>query len=131
RSVMKTHSLKTKVIWLLCFFACAGQMACKKLIAIGEPINTLTTKEIFNTDATATSAMAGVYSTMINGGDGGLAINSNSFEFSAGYAPLLGALSSDEIYSFSAVSTNVPNVYNTNHLTTQNSGASTTIWNSA
>src|ERR1700744_2477706 len=128
---MKIHSFKTNLFWLLCFVACAGQMACKKLIAIDEPINTLTTTEVFSTDATATSAMAGVYSTMINGPDGGLAINSNSTEFSAGIATLLGGLSSDELYSFSAVNTNVPNVYNTNHLTTLNSATSSVVWNSA
>src|SRR6202000_3441831 len=122
RSVMKTHSLKTKVIWLLCFFACADQMACKKLIAIDEPINTLTTTEIFSTDATATSAMAGIYSTMINGPDGGLAVNSYGSEFSAGSTTLLGCLSSDDIYSFSAVSNNNPDVFGTNHLTAQNAG---------
>jgi len=128
---MKINSLKTNLIWLLGFFACASQMACKKLINISEPINTLTTAEIFSTDATATSAMAGVYSTMINGSDGGLAVNSYGSEFSAGITTLLGSLSSDELYSFSAVSNNVPNVYNTNHLTALNAGTSSTLWNSA
>jgi hypothetical protein len=128
---MKIHGFKTNIFWLLCFFACAGQMACKKLIAIDEPINTLTTTEIFSTDATATSAMAGVYSTMINGTNGGLAVNSYGSEFSAGSTTLLGSLSSDDIYFFTAVSNSVPDVFGTNHLTAQNAGASSAVWNSA
>lgn len=128
---MKIHSLKTKAIWLICFFTCAGLIACKKLIAINEPINTLTTKEIFSSDATATSAMAGIYSIMINGPDGGLAVNSGSSVFSEGLANILATVSSDEMYPFSSVSSNTPNVYQTNHLTVTNASASPAIWISA
>jgi hypothetical protein len=129
---MKIHSVKTKAICLLlCIFFCTVDMACKKLIAIDEPINTLTTAEIFSTDATAASAMAGVYSTMINGSTGGNAIASYGSEFSAGLTTGVSAQSSDELYSYSFVGNLSGDVYRSNHLTAQNAAYSTTIWTSA
>jgi hypothetical protein len=121
---MKTHRVKTKVICILGVFACTINISCKKLIAIDEPINTLTTTEIFSTDATATAAMAGVYSTMINGTNGG-SVNSATTIFSGGLSTSLGALSADELNSASA------DVYNSNHLTVLNAQASSSLWISA
>jgi len=128
---MKLHGLKINAICLFCILCCALQMACKKLIEIGEPINTLTTTEIFSTDATATSAMSGVYSTMINGFDGGLASTSSQSVFSAGLTTKLGAVSSDELFSSSYVSNINGDVYGANKLTVINATISPTIWSSA
>jgi hypothetical protein len=128
---MKLHGLKTKAICLFCLLSCAIQMACKKLIEIGEPINTLTTSEIFSTDATATSAMYGVYSSMINGFDGGLASIANQNIFSAGLTTRLAAVSADELFSSSYVSNISNDVYRTNKLTVLTATISPTIWSSA
>ncbi|BAU54067.1 RagB/SusD family nutrient uptake outer membrane protein [Mucilaginibacter gotjawali] len=127
---MTIDSLKTKVICLLCFFALTAQMACKKLIEVDEPINTLTTTEIFSTDATATSAMAGVYSAMINGTTSGSA--SGGFqEFSACLSTQLAGMSSDEFNTTNVFGYNSMANYNTNHLTAEDAGSSTSLWTSA
>src|ERR1700744_576856 len=107
------------------------QMSCKKMIAIDEPINTLTTTEIFRPDSTATSAMAGVYSAMINGTTPGSAISSNGSMFSAGMSTALGATSADELYIYSSVGNPSVDVYGSNHLTVLNSSGSTALWISA
>lgn len=107
-------------------FACTTP-ACKKLIEVGEPINTLTTSEIFSSDATATAAMAGVYSTMINGST--TAISAFYTMFSAGFTTSLAGRSADELYSLSLIQNGTPDVYRTNKLTALN--ADGTIWSSA
>lgn len=127
---MKKDSLKSKVICLLCCLTCTAQMACKKLIEVDEPINTLTSTEIFSTDATATSAMAGVYSAMINGTTSGTVGGAFS-EFSAGLSTNLGGLSSDEFYTSNISGYNSMAAYSANHLTAANAGASTNLWTSA
>jgi len=47
---------------------CIISVGCKKLVSIGEPINTVTTTEAFSTSDQANSAIAGIYSSMINQG---------------------------------------------------------------
>jgi hypothetical protein len=124
---MKIHRVKTQAICLLCFFTCTIQMACKKLIEVDEPINSITTAEIFATDATATSAMAGVYSEMINGSSGG----STSSTFSSGDATGYGAASSDELHAYIYLNNPSADFYGSNHLTVFNATGSTGLWSSA
>lgn len=128
---MKIQGLKINAIYLLCFIVCIMQTSCRKLIEVGEPINTLTSSEIFSTDALAISAMAGVYSTMINGFDGGLASTAHQAVFSAGLTTKLGGISSDELFSTSYVSIPGGDVYGANKLTLLNATVSPTIWSSA
>ncbi|MFA4870201.1 MAG: RagB/SusD family nutrient uptake outer membrane protein [Pedobacter sp.] len=103
-------------------------MGCRKLIAIDPPLDTVTTVEVFSTDALATSAMAGVYTLMANG-------NGNfpqpTSGFSMGLTTILGGLSSDELFLSSGNSGNQMYLYNTNRISALNSGASTTLWTSA
>ena len=40
--------------------------SCKKLVQIDEPVSSITTKGTFSTDVTATSAVVGIYSKLIN-----------------------------------------------------------------
>lgn len=124
---MKIHHVKIQAIGLLCFFVCTVNMACKKLIAIDEPINSLTTTEIFSTDATATSAMAGVYSAMINGTSSGTIGTS----FSSGDATGYGAASSDELRAFTYLNNHTSDFYGSNHLTAFNATGSSGLWSSA
>jgi hypothetical protein len=42
--------------------------SCKKMISISKPVNSITTEGTFSTDATATSAVSGIYSKLINAG---------------------------------------------------------------
>ncbi|MDR3697040.1 RagB/SusD family nutrient uptake outer membrane protein [Mucilaginibacter sp.] len=133
---MKMHRIKTKATCLLlCFFTCTVQLGCKKLIAVDEPINTLTTTELFSSDATATSAMAGIYTVMINGSSGGSVPASAGSIFSAGLTTTLGAESSDELYIYNSTPNSPGSIsndaYRSNHLTITNSSSSAAIWTSA
>ncbi len=58
--IIKKHSK-----YFLYFFLLVGMNACKKAIEIPEPVNSITVGEAFSTDATANSAVAGIYNGMI------------------------------------------------------------------
>jgi hypothetical protein len=100
------------------------QTGCKKLVTIDAPISSVTTAEVFSSDVQATSAMAGVYTTMLNGTSN----QSNSIYtgFAAGLSTLVGGYSSDELVNYGGLTT-----YATNHLTALTTFYSNTLWNSA
>lgn len=95
--------------------------SCRKLIAIPPPVNTITTTQVFSTEAKANAAMAGIYSAMINGDKSFSTWSSAQSVFSAGLVTIMGGLSSGEMYSYSGandqalyvLSTNKVNIYNT------------------
>ncbi|MBN9380512.1 MAG: RagB/SusD family nutrient uptake outer membrane protein [Chitinophagaceae bacterium] len=67
------------------------------MISIPEPTNSITIPKVFGSDATATSAMAGVYTQLINGTDGLRTGNFATTTFSCGLTTILAGLSSDEL----------------------------------
>ena len=76
--------------------------ACSKLVTIPEPSSSITISEVFSSDATATSAIAGIYTQLINGTYG---VNNSNYAtnvFSNGLATILAGLSSDELQSTTA-----------------------------
>jgi hypothetical protein len=129
--MMNLHSLNTKTICLLCLITSIAIMGCKKLVTVGPPINTITTTEVFSTDGTATSAMAGVYSLMINGNSPGSAYSASNTQFSAGLSTSLAGMSSDELYLYTGPNNPALYLYNTNHINALNSGISLPLWTSA
>ncbi|MFA4868140.1 MAG: RagB/SusD family nutrient uptake outer membrane protein [Pedobacter sp.] len=94
--------------------------SCKKLISIPDPVDTTTTNKVFATDNQATSAMAGVYSIMINSTSVGASAYSS---FSSGYSTVLGGVSSDELKTLTV------DLFGTNKLTRDNSPV--VLWTSA
>lgn len=66
--------------------------SCKKLVEIDYPRNTITTGQVFTTDAQATAAMAGVYINMLANGALG-----------SGKITMLTGLSSDELVAYGDV----------------------------
>lgn len=71
--------------------------SCEKLVLIDPPIDTITTTQVFSSEANAKSAMAGIYTSMANGDRGGGIFDSY---FSTGLTTVLGELSSDELNVF-------------------------------
>jgi len=71
--------------------------ACKKLVEIDPPVNSIGTSEVFSNDVYATSAMNGVYYDMANGLNAG--INRGGITIYAG-------LSSDELNLFNTTNNN-------------------------
>jgi hypothetical protein len=49
---------------MLCLLLCVCNIGCNKLVQIPNPISSVTAEQVFNTDATATSAILGIYSSM-------------------------------------------------------------------
>lgn len=86
---MLTHS-RTIVPVFLSILMGLCLLSCRKMIAVPQPINSITTVEMFKTNDQANTAMAGVYSLMVNG----------SLSFSNGYATLLGGMSADELFYY-------------------------------
>jgi hypothetical protein len=110
-----------KLLAVLFLLSLPGLEACKKLVSVPEPINTLTTTEVFSSNAEANSAMAGIYTAMINGTNG--TVNNVYFGYSEGLQTLYGGMSSDEfVYGTNGGMLRV----NTNHLIY--SDGSTALW---
>lgn len=108
----------TGLLVLVCF-------SCKKLISIPEPITTATTAKVFTNDSQASSAMAGVFTQLINGIDG---TSQGHSGFATGLSTLLGSLCADELIYY----TQGPGwyTYNSNKLLAQDA-YSYTIWETA
>jgi starch-binding outer membrane protein, SusD/RagB family len=122
-----------KTIITLCFgyTFCMMQTGCKKLIAIPAPINTITTEQVFSTEAQANSAMAGIYTRMINGEDPSNLYKAGTDNFSAALTTLHGGLSSDELYYYNGLQGMEWFSPNANKLTIYNNGRTAQLWQSA
>ena len=106
---------------LLLFIFLLSCTACKKLVGIAPPINSITTEETFADSADANSAILGIYTQAIN-------TNGNSY-FTDGAISLAAGLSADELVNFSNPS-NIHQVY-TNSLTEDNGYVYNYLWSQA
>jgi hypothetical protein len=97
----------------LILFTCAS---CKKLISIPEPVDTITTNKVFANDTEANSAMAGVFSVLINDLSGNSIGQSG---FATGLTMMVGSLSSDD-FSLEALATSANYAYSANRLLAKN-----------
>jgi hypothetical protein len=96
----------------------AGLFSCKKMVTVPMPINSITSEEMFKTDAQATTSMAGVYAQMVNG----------PISFNNGYVSILGGMSADELFYYGAGDTYIT-TFTPNQLLQSNSYTST-VWTS-
>ncbi|MBB5644610.1 RagB/SusD family nutrient uptake outer membrane protein [Pedobacter cryoconitis] len=90
-------------------------VSCKDMIAIPDPINTITTDKVFDNDNQANSAMTGTYSQLINA-EGGIS-------FGSGSITLLGSMGADEL----RISAIVPSPYYINKIPTDD-GDTRQLW---
>lgn len=91
--------------------------SCKKIVEIDSPVNSVTTVQIFSSDADATSVVTGIYSQLIN--------TRGTARFSNGAITLYGGLSSDEL---AYTRTGLIDFFN-NSLLSTNTFISTSLWN--
>jgi starch-binding outer membrane protein, SusD/RagB family len=89
---------------------------CKKLVEIDEPVNSITTKLVFSTDATANAAILGIYNKMAGSG----------FTYSSGALTVLCGLSSDELKYFGGFNDYLQ--FQSNSLQSNNSSILTSLW---
>jgi hypothetical protein len=102
-----------KKISLFILVTVLGLMSCKKFLDVGDPKTLIPSSVVFSNDATAQSAMAGIYSTLVNS-NGFAAGGSNSVTLMAG-------LSSDEFQNRTA--SGFYTAYFTNSVSADNSNS--------
>jgi hypothetical protein len=91
-----TYKFNTACIVLGALCVISLITGCKKLVSIDQPLNTLTTADVFSTDAQANSAMAGIYSQLMTNSGGNMI-------FSNGATSIFAGLSADELVSYAGV----------------------------
>ena len=101
--------------------------SCDKLVSIDDPIDSITTSQVFRDDVQAKAAMAGVYSKLANGTYGSA---SATADFSVGLSTILGGASADELTVWSAGVENQLLQFSTNKILNQNE-LSPGLWSSA
>jgi len=101
--------------------------SCDKLVTVDDPIDTITTNQVFRDDIQANAAMAGVYSKLANGSLGAARADNH---FSAGMSTILGGLSADELTVRSTGVDNPLLQFGTNKILVQNA-VSPALWSSA
>ena len=72
-------------------------LGCKKLTQVGEPVNTITTNEVFSSNATATAGVMGIYADLFIGNNGP---SNGGNAFSNCLTTIYGGLSADELLAF-------------------------------
>ena len=97
-----------------------GQLSCRKMVTVPEPINSITTAEVFTSDAQAASTMAGIYTQLVNG---------QQMSFSNGYITLLAGMSADELFYYGTGDLSIL-AFSPNQLLNSN-GYTPIVWTSA
>ncbi|NML39877.1 RagB/SusD family nutrient uptake outer membrane protein [Chitinophaga sp. G-6-1-13] len=113
---------------LLCAFL---HSSCKKLVSVPDPVNTISTSQVFGSEKQANGAMVGIYTRMINGDDPFLTTSVGDRSFAGGLSTFMGGLSSDELFYFTGTADNSWYMPNANKLTAFDAGRCGYIWTSA
>lgn len=106
---------------------------CNKMLDIKDPVNSITTNQVFQTDDQASIALNGLYSYLISGGP----VEANRPElvgnnlYSAGGITLAAGHSADELYYPSLSGDDLYYAEMTARMTLQKVGLSTVLWKSA
>ncbi|MBC9915555.1 RagB/SusD family nutrient uptake outer membrane protein [Chitinophaga varians] len=94
--------------------------ACNKFVDVPSPDNKITSKELFKDDASATSAVSGLYSQ----------ISANGINMSSGAVTIYTGLTSDELISTSGTNTDLIE-FQTNSISSGNFVNQSSIWPTA
>ncbi len=111
--------MKKNIFFLSIIISVLLTVGCKKLVEIPEPINTITSNEAFASDATATSAMMGIYSNMCWAG--------GTIKYANGAISQFVGLSADELNYFYTNNTSVYE-FQTNTILTSNNSPNSYFW---
>ncbi|RXK86573.1 RagB/SusD family nutrient uptake outer membrane protein [Filimonas effusa] len=112
-----------------CLFLAAG---CNKMLDIKDPVNSVTTREVFETDEQAATALNGMYSYLISGGELEVASGSLGTDlYSAGAITIATGHSADELYSPSLNGDYQYYFETASKITLSNPGYSDKIWRTA
>ncbi|MFX1706726.1 RagB/SusD family nutrient uptake outer membrane protein [Chitinophaga sp. CC14] len=106
---------------------------CNKMLDIKDPVNSITTNQVFQTDDQASIALNGLYSYLINGGEleaSSIGQPGNDL-YSAGAITLAAGHSADELYHPSLSGEDLYYVETAARITLLKLGYSTKLWKSA
>ena len=117
--LVRYRTLTIPVIVMIGLMALEG---CKKMVEISQPKNTITTAEVFQTDADAQSALTGLYFDLTRG-------YNSTFDYGNGRLTAYAGLSADELKFFNTDETVTP--FQTNKLLSTNNDLSSFFWNAA
>ncbi|MCX2454257.1 RagB/SusD family nutrient uptake outer membrane protein [Pedobacter sp. PLR] len=115
--------LNTNYIKCLLLLAVVFTVACKKLVDIDEPIDTVTSVKIFSSDDQASQTLAGLYSQMV-GTDGAPLLT-------FGGASMYGGLAADELVPSNPVDYREDNELFTNSMLIGNTISANLLWTAA
>lgn len=126
---MRNIPLYKRTAWLLMLWAISAT-SCTKLITADEPVDTVTTTKMFDTEEKLEGAIVGAYNSLIHGTVEN--VEQAAFQaFAGGLASFAGGLSSDEFYYYNGNTVPADYVLSVNKLTPSNSDRVAAIWNSA
>jgi len=97
-------------------FAAVTSIGCNKLVDVDPPTDRIERALVFTSDATAVSAMSGVYAQMIR----------SNMQYASSATTIYAGLSSDELYPTTSVATT--DEYFLNNLTAGNGTLRTNVW---
>lgn len=95
-------------------------LSCKKMVAIPEPVNSITNSETFSSDATATAAVLGIYSDLLYNTVGGNVFASSGMT-------IFGGISADELNNYNSGNINIQQ-FQLNELISNNTLINSNFW---
>lgn len=114
--------MKIKPSGITAIFILILSVSCKKLVQIPPPSSTITTSQVFSSDNQANSAIAGIYSTMING---------FNLSFGNGGITLFAGMSADEFIPTDQTAGDGYVQFQNNDLSSTNGNISSSLWSPA
>lgn len=117
---MRTKNTCTAVVQVMLLCLMLNNYSCRKFVQIGNPPTSLVTATVFNSDATATAAVLGIYSRMMSTSGNFASGNTQSVSF-------ICALTSDELNTMSPFKEFKQ--FNENAISPENSYLSNYFWN--
>lgn len=104
---------------------------CNKMLDVKDPVNSITSDQVFQTDDQAAIALNGLYSYLINGGEQEAAVPFGTDLYSAGGITIAAAHLADELYHPSLSGQYEYFAESAARLTLQNPGYSVKLWRTA
>lgn len=120
KKVGDTQSILYGIICVLFVISLFSMVSCRKALAVDQPINEITTTQVFSSDQVATSAMDGIYGSMMNGS------YVSGVGYSNGFTTIWCGASADELLFYSVSTLN--NQFENNQLQSNNSSVNLGLW---
>lgn len=126
---MQALKYSNRVVAIASMLIITATSSCKKLLEIDPPIGSISTVSVFSSNEQAQSAMAGVYTKLINGTNPNMSHGDQGFAMGA--TSIFCALSADDYYYTRTDHPSYYNLYLNKLNKEQNTSTSMVLWSSA